>query len=484
MKILACMGALAVEVDAEGRRRPDGHSQRPVWVVLSYEVRSGSSQALKVDVWGRQLLGFGHRCRIDLDNGIIMHGGLFGGRSTAEEPAISRCSLVDVEVEGGILVSQGAENGVAPDEVIVPLPSCHPLGTGACSTFGRFAQPGLPFTMTCDLDVERRGTWTSDVLRLLWRDAEIVITDSNRYWRRFFASELSHGARVMGIRKRGGGVLPWQDIDEVLSIMEKFLGWIGRCEVTMPHVRGYRARRVVYKGWRVRTHVTAAGGSWLPLFNYPDNGTMIDVQGLFDGFVRVYMDNVERKGSLHLALQYLRSKERPLGRDEASIMYLDHAVRACFLLLRETQCASNTRANDEKFRRCCETLHIEDVLPGWDDDADAPKELDWLWEWPKRQAKPGCLSRALANLRNKVVHIDEPKNARLVMKLPATVQRYLTEVVLWLAELMVLKLVGYGGAYYNRVSTRTEIVPWASRLHIGPPRRTNAMERSTRTPPP
>lgn len=151
----------------------------------------------------------------------------------------------------------------------------------------------------------------------------------------------------MGIRRYGGGVLPRQDINEVLPMMDNFLGWVGRCETTIPHVRGYRRGRVVYNGWRVRTHATApAGLSWLPSLGHPDEKDEINVQGLFDGFVRVYMDNTERKGSLHLALQNLRSKGRPLGTEMASIMYLDHAVRACFLLLREFRgCGRHRQGN-------------------------------------------------------------------------------------------------------------------------------------------
>lgn len=58
-RILACNGTLAVEANAEGRKPPEGVQWPPVRVVLSYEVRLGAAQALKVDVYGRQLIGFG-----------------------------------------------------------------------------------------------------------------------------------------------------------------------------------------------------------------------------------------------------------------------------------------------------------------------------------------------------------------------------------------------------------------------------------------
>ena len=474
MRILECLGALVVEVDAEGRKLPDGGVRWRVRVVLSYKVRQGATQALKVDVYGRQLMGLIPECRVDLDNGIVMRGRLTGGRRGTDDPdAMSRCNLAGVDVEGGILVTQGAESEVVCDEVIVPLPSSWPLATGGCTTDGHYAQPGLPFSMTCNSVAGRKGTWTSGVLRLLWRDVEIIITDTNRYWKAALDFELTHDAAVMGMRKRSGGVLSWQDVDEVLPLMEEFIGWIGRCKVTIPHVRGYRARRVVYKGWRVRTHAaTPAAQSWLPVFNHPDMSAMIDVQGLFNGFARAWTDNAERKGTLHLALQCLRGKERPLGRETASIMYLDHVVRACFLLLREFRDPDDTGkdSNYQKFRRCCAELSIPDLDPWWDDNVEVPKEHHWLWQdRGTRVAELGSLSRALANLRNALVHIDNDRHADRVMSLPSVVQQHLTESALWLAELLMLKVVGYDGAYYNRITMRTETVPWVPR-----PRETEA----------
>lgn len=466
MKILECQGQQVIEVDGD-----EGDSRLPpVKVVVSYKVQRGSAPALKAELHGRLLHTFGaKRTRIDLDDRTVMRGTLLGRWDARDPNVATRCDLVDIDIKGGLLVTKGAESDVVCDEFIIPLPSCYPLAIGGCATSGYGVRPGSPFSMSRK-PAKGQQAWSSGVLRLLWGDGdiEIIIADSNNYWRRIFDSELTAHAAVMGVRRRDGGILPWQDIHEMLPVMEEFLGWLGRCRMEVAHVRGYRSGRVVYKEWRTRPHVTTAN-SWLPVLNHPDASTAIDVQGLLDGFARAWRANADREGTLHVALQCLRSKERPLGRDEASIMYLDHVVRACFLLLSETRRPNNARGNYEKFRRCCEALHVEDVLPGWDDNADAPKELEWLWGEPRRQAKPGCLSTALANLRNKLTHIDEPKNARLVMKLPATTQRHLTEVALWLAELLMLKIVGYNGAYHDRLTMQTEIVPWATKRAGGRP---------------
>ena len=35
---------------------------------------------------------------------------------------------------------------------------------------------------------------------------------------------------------------------------------------------------------------------------------------------------------------------------------------------------------------------------------------------------------------------------------------------MWIADLMVLRVVGYEGFYLNRLSQKTEIVPWSAHL--------------------
>ena len=109
MKILGCKGEYVMEADAKGQELPDGGVPWPVWGVLSYKVREGATQALRVDVYGRSLMGWpGREDRIELDNGIVLQGSLVGRKVRFDKPnAISHCNLVDVDVEGGCLITQG-----------------------------------------------------------------------------------------------------------------------------------------------------------------------------------------------------------------------------------------------------------------------------------------------------------------------------------------------------------------------------------------
>ena len=46
----------------------------------------------------------------------------------------------------------------------------------------------------------------------------------------------------------------------------------------------------------------------------------------------------------------------------------------------------------------------------------------------------------------------------MLLSLPTPIQHYLVEVSIWLADLMLLKVVGYQGPYLNRLTGESEVV--------------------------
>ena len=116
---------------------------------------------------------------------------------------------------------------------------------------------------------------------------------------------------------------------------------------------------------------------------------------------------------------------------------------------------------------CLRKISVDDKLPLADRE-------DWdyivqnhpaLWRAKKSRKilenEKGTLSRPLANVENWLLHIDDPTNARMLLSLSRPVQQYLVEVSAWLADLMAMRVVGYRGCYFNRLTRTTEIVPWA-----------------------
>lgn len=83
------------------------------------------------------------------------------------------------------------------------------------------------------------------------------------------------------------------------------------------------------------------------------------------------------------------------------------------------------------------------------------------------EKEKGTLDRPLANAENWMLHLEDSDNLRRLLSLPRSIQYYLVEVAIWLADLMVLRVVGYKGFYFNRLSRKTEIVPWSAHSKLG-----------------
>ena len=146
--------------------------------------------------------------------------------------------------------------------------------------------------------------------------------------------------------------------------------------------------------------------------------------------------------------------------------YLRDTFSACSILVRMLIGQSGRMPRRDVIFSCLKQIGVADRLP-----IKSREEMDYvvqnyaeLW-WGESRGKIlehelGTLSRSLANVENWLLHIDNPKNARMLLSLPVPVQQYFVEVSTWLADLMVLKVVDYRGWYYNRITQESEPVPW------------------------
>ena len=172
--------------------------------------------------------------------------------------------------------------------------------------------------------------------------------------------------------------------------------------------------------------------------------------------MKAWEKNEQEMGTLHIALQMLRSREKgsPLGKP--SISYLRDTFTACAILEGILTGKSGESGRASQISRCLKMVGEKDKLPLLD-----KKEFDHVlqthpqlwWSEKKKQVmedKRGTLSYPLANMTNWMLHIDDPDTARRLLTLPIAVQTYLLDVSMWLADLMMLKVIGYGSAYYNR----------------------------------
>lgn len=477
MKIVESKGRLDLIETGDGEPiAPPGIPLGPVRVVMHYKVRYATAQALDIDIYGYNLLGFGRKARVTLDNGIVLTGRAFGGTSGFRRKVMSRCRMVDVSEQKIALPAEAPDN-LECDRVVVPLTFRGPLAYAGCTTYGYSVRPGHPFSMTEYERLPEKGTWASSVLRLVRGDVEIIIAESNGYWRQFFDQECGHD-RVLGLRSRTKQCLAWDDINATLDVMGHFLGWVGSCMTPFTQIRAYRKGRVVLREWNVTPCATPpVAVGWMPMSNINQQASLsAEVQALFDGFEKAWTTNKEkRSGTLHLALQYRRSKTKPVhGDDVVSVMHLHHAVTACWLLLAQLAPLGNI-GSARKMSECLKLMGIPDVMPvGGREAALLREKHSWIWGRGRRgkldreAIGTKCMSLPLANVRDKVIHIDEHDNALKIMDLPTPFQHLVVEVYMWLADLLMLKIVEYNGVYHNRINGRTEMVPWAPSPQTNP----------------
>ena len=468
----------------------DGKSPSQFWqdlkqdvvVEAKYELKPSPHQPLTIDIYGYNLAGGFGQCtdRVTLDNGVVLTGRTSGfqWRRDPSKPYVraqsplQKIRMFDIQEDTIQLYptqANGSDSEV--DSVVFGVVSSDPLG--ACGN--GFASPGMPFTFTKNPDRLKR--FTSKALRLYQGDIEITFVGTSAYWEGLVEG-LQHDL-IAGVRKKDGGVLPWGDVNRTIGLLGEFLGWLNNCVSPVFHVKGYRKGRLVYRGYNLHPRPTVQRDrfSWFPRRGIEDDArNRPDIyadllQELLDGFAETWEMNREAKGTFHIALQFLRSKEKGHPGGAPSLLYLRDAFTACAILEQILGKDDPGSGREAQIARCLKKLNIPNRLPGIEgkEVEFLIRERENLW-WAGKpgerliqegERKKAIVSRPLANIENALLHIDDSENAKMLLGLGDQIQAYFVEVSVWLADLMLMKVVGYQGWYFDRLIRKTQRVPWA-----------------------
>ena len=474
-KLFRSMGRLTPLEDARGTPVSGLLAEgQPVLADVWYELTPSPQQPLRVDMYGPGLFGLGQtRDRLTLDNGVVLTGRSYGGGFGARSAEPRRMRLVDVEERKIELHPTDAGSSYSDiDAAVLGVLSTRPLGHGACTN--GVARPGFPFSFRTKFPKTlNRAKWSTQALQLHRDGLEITFSGTSGYWLSMVNRDsLQHDA-IVGVRRSNSSVLKWDELNSVVALLSDFLGWINHCNSPVFHIKAYRKGKLVYRGYDLYPHPTVRRDavSWLPMFGQKEQKRALaeDVQGLLDAFARVWTRNEEEGGVFHIALEMLRSRSKGSPRHNAAIGYLRDTFSACGILVSILIGANSHRSRHDVIWNCLREIGVEDKLPlGNRDERDYILENHAELWWGVRRGEvleedKGTLSRPLANVQNWLLHIDDPKNADMLLRLPSSIQQYLVEVSTWLADLMILKIVGYRGQYINRLTGQAEFVPWANR---------------------
>ena len=465
-KIFSTKGNLRLVKDASGMPIENSWEQR-VTVVAKYKLQASPHQPLVLDVYGYDLVGFG-QCveKLTLDNGVILTGRTRGGSMKMGTGELRKIRMFDVEERMLQLYPDRADSTASPeiDSVVFGIVSSDFLGSS-----GK-ARPGFPFSyVEGDWPEPKSGvTWSTPAFRIVHDGFEMAFVKTSGYWKSLVDEQSLQHDMIVGIRKLGGGIIDWKHVNELTYLLPNFLGWVNHCVSPIFHIKAYRKGRLVYRGYDLSPHPTVQRDriSWLLL----GEGEMhrSAVERTFGAFSDVWKKNSDEKGTFHFALQLLRSKERGvLPKSQPSVLYLRDTFGAIGILTSILVGANPNRGRYDTMVKCTKQLNLPDELPNNGVRSKLKVKHTDLW-WAVKQNSiqeneraKGTLCRPVANVGNWLLHLDDPTNAERIISLHAY-QHYFVEVSIWLADLMLMKVVGHKGDYFNRLSRRTEKVPWES----------------------
>ena len=452
--------------DASGKPVENGR-EHSVIVDAKYELQPSPHQPLVLDIYGYNLVGFG-QCveNLTLNNGVILTGRTRGGSMKVGTGELRKIRMFDVEERMLRLYPDRADSppSLEIDSVVFGIVSSDFFGSS-----GK-ARPGFPFSyMEGDWpESKKRVTWSTGAFRIVHDGFEMTFVETSGYWKSLVDEQSLQHDMIVGIRKLVGGIIDWKHVGELTHLLPNFLGWVNHCVSPVFHIKAYRKGRLVYRGYDLYPHPTVQRDriSWLPL----EQGEMhrSAVENTFSAFSDVWKRHSDKKGTFHFALQFLRSKERGvLPRSKPSLLYLRDTFGAIGIL---TSILVEADPNQGRYRtmvQCVEKLKILNKLPydGVRDELKV-KHVNLWWDRKREcvrddERRIGTLCRPVANLVNWLLHLDDPTNAERLNSLYAY-QYYFVEVSIWLADLMLMKVVGHKGDYFNRLSGKTEKVPWES----------------------
>ena len=444
---------------------------------VQYELKPHPEQSLWANVYGFNIPGAGAtRHRLALANGVVLTGRSYGGRFGRNWNPNEKIGLYDIE-ETMVTFPPTEDDVPSPpvDAVAMGVISSAPLGSAACSN--GVARPGHPFSFRPDFPKAPKSSWSSHALRIYIENLEITFVQSSRYWRRLVDSQLECDT-IIGLRRRDKSVLDWDKINRTVAVISRFLGWVNHCAAPVFHIKGYRRRKLVYCGYNVNPYATVPRDSfsWLPEFppeGKPEAHAHL-VEDLLRRFATEWHKNWEEKGVFHIALQFLRSPLRGPPGHGPSVGYLRDTFTACAILSRMLDTdAKDTDGRICVIQRCLKQLCVDDKLPM----NNSHKQYRFAQRYPdlwRKRSKHGqvgeiqeterqqhTLSHPLTNMTNWLLHMDNASNAKMLLNMPNSIQKYLVDISVWLSDLMVLKAIGYEGFYANRLTGQTESVPWS-----------------------
>lgn len=247
------------------------------------------------------------------------------------------------------------------------------------------------------------------------------------------------------LTKRKGSVL-FQDALRISKDLSIFFSFINGRRADISFLTG------VYQSTEIWKHYGYYQTDlYLPVINWTQIHDTIDYQSMFSAFMKL-RGNKGDKDFIELAIHWYIESCQFESYVEGAIIFIQTALELIYnwLLIEKRKLIIGEDADrmsaSNKIRLILSQLNI---LPKIPDQLNSLNSIKGITDGPD----------IFVNIRNALVHGQEKKRL-LLTGISAIAKSEAHNLGLWYLELSLLHVLEYRGNYYNRISRKSEIVPW------------------------
>lgn len=251
---------------------------------------------------------------------------------------------------------------------------------------------------------------------------------------------------VGALEKTDGNLVDYENACETLQGLFYFLSfarglWCGPILFV-----GQSNNEVIWQKWHLPhlmswQHVE----SWLPYFHMAEEAEHL--KDAFHGFMEKWCDTSLWQSVLKMAIHWYIDSNRDASTAEISIVSTQSALEMLSWVY-SVEDPLTQKCTARKFKDANAEEQIRRLFSALQIPTAVPIDLNYLSDAMKNLSTTDGLA-TFVKLRNKIVH-PQKTNRKCMLQTSAKAKVEAAQLGLWYLEMVLLKLVGYSGTYYQR----------------------------------
>ena len=321
---------------------------------------------------------------------------------------------------------------------------------------------GDPFSLTNEpssmLENDRKPR-SSLTMRFNRSDVTITLVPGDEEWQSFVDDSLKEQVYVVGINRNNGEILHYDEIQVFRPLISAYISWINGC-----HIPVFATKYQCDDG-AINLELPASCNLSAPnrhrsFFPHTVTGTanLEDMrkigQQLWEGFSIAYADT-NRGESFQSVLNILHNHTVHEHGGISSFFRLIN-LWACSQILYKI--ASDKESRTSRSKVIMDSLNMFEISK--ERRMQLTKTLKDCDDFIASEFGTSQIHDILGKLVSKMVHAGESANLDLLEKVNSDSRERLVMFLMWLIDLLMLKITNYNSLYVNRLTGAVELVPW------------------------